>query len=132
MSEPDYRHDRIDEKTVAIVAGQGEGADREVVIRTSAAYSAASDIETFCDGRNAASTAALQAEGDATLTEAQAAAQFSFSVVQTPSCFYGVHYDLGDLVTARYRDIVAVQKIVGVTVEVGRDGERIDVEMEAV
>ncbi len=130
MAEPVYEYDRINECTVAIVGGQGEGSGRAIVVRTGTDYGVSNDIETFVDGRNSSVTAALNADGDEGLETARAREQFAFKVLQTPASFYGVHYQLGDLVTARWRDIVATQKIVAVSIEVTPQGERIDVETE--
>ncbi len=130
MAEPVYEYDRINECTVAIVGGQGEGGGRAIVARTGPDYAAVNDIEMFVDGRNSSVVAALNADGDAALDASRAREQFKFKILQTPACFYGVHYQLGDLVTARWRDIVAIQKIVAVSIEVTPQGERIDVEIE--
>ncbi|MBX6770892.1 MAG: hypothetical protein IRY83_04150 [Chloroflexi bacterium] len=129
MAEPRFAHDRLDERTVAIVGGQGEGVDRAVVVRTGADYAATNDIEVFVDARSESTTDGLDAKGDAKLFDVRARPTFKFSILQTPACYYGVHYFLGDLVTARYRDIQTTQKIVGVSVSLDRDGaEKIDVE----
>ena len=133
MAEPEYSYDRLDEKTVAIVGGQGEGADRAVVVRTGPDYAAGNDIETFVDARNNTTTDGLNASGDAKLQDARARQQFGYRVVQTPGCAYGVHYGLGDLVKAQYGPVNVTQKIVGVSVSLDRNGaERIDVEMQTV
>lgn len=133
MAEPVYRKDRLEEATVAIVGGQGEGADRAVVVRTGPDWATANDIEAFVDQRNATTTDALNAAGDARLTETRALDTFDFKVLQIPSCYYGVHYQLGDLVRAQYGPINVVQKIVGVSVSLDRDGaEQIDVDLETV
>lgn len=133
MAEPEYEYDRLEERTVAVVGGQGEGSDRAVVIRTGPDYSAANDIELFVDARNNSTTDGLNASGDAKLQKTCARQQFGYRVVQTPGCAYGVHYGLGDLVRAQYGPVNVTQKIVGVTVSLDRDGsERIDVEMQTV
>lgn len=131
MAEPEYSYDRTEERTVAVVGGQGEGADRAVVVRTGPDYAAGNDIETFVDARNNTTTEGLNASGDAKLAASRALQQFDYRVVQTPGCAYGVHYGLGDLVKAQYGPVLVTQKIVGVSVGLDRDGnERIDVEMQ--
>ncbi len=133
MAEPEYSYDRLEERTVAIVGGQGEGADRAVVVRTGPDYSSDNDIEMFVDARNNTTTGGLNASGDARLRAARALQQFGYRVVQTLGCAYGVHYGLGDLVKAQYGPVNVTQKIVGVTVSLDRDGaETIDVEMQTV
>jgi len=137
MAEPVYRYDRIQERTVAVVAGQGRGPNRETVTRTGDAYSAGNDVEMFVDARNIeiGETSQLQDRGDRKLDEQMARQVLDFDVLQTPACAYGVHYCasgvLGDLVTANYLGIETTQKIVGVTVEIDENGrESIDVDME--
>lgn len=133
MAEPQYQYDRLDERTVAIVGGQGEGSDRAVVIRTGPDYSVSNDIEVFVDARNSSTTEGLNASGDAKVQETCARQQFGYRVVQTPGCAYGVHYGLGDLVRAQYGPVNVTQKIVGATISLDRDGaETIDVEMQTV
>lgn len=133
MAEPEYDYDRLDERTVAIVGGQGEGSNRVVVARTGPDYSATNDIELFVDARNNTTTDGLNASGDAKLQETRARQQFGYRIVQTPGCAYGVHYSLGDLVRAQYGPVNVTQKIAGVTVTLDRDGaEKIDVETQTV
>lgn len=133
MAEPEYTYDRTEERTVAVVGGQGEGADRAVVVRTGPDYGDDNNIEMFVDARNNTTTAGLNASGDAKLAASRALQQFDYRVVQTPGCAYGVHYGLGDLVKAQYGPVLVTQKIVGVSVGLDRDGnERIDVEMATV
>ncbi len=133
MAEPEYEYARVDERTVAIVGGQGEGSDRAVVTRTGPDYSASNDVELFVDARNNSTVDSLNASGDAKLQEARARQQFAYRVVQTPGCAYGIHYGLGDLVRAQYEPVNVMQKIVGVTISLDRDGaEKIDVEMQTV
>ena len=133
MAEPEYTYDRTEERTVAIAAGQGEGADRVVTIRTGPDYSADNDIEVFADARGSETVAGVESSADARLEQTRAREQFAFRVVQTTGCAYGVHYGLGDLVRAQYEGINIVQKVVGVTVTLAKDGrEQIDVETETV
>ena len=135
MASPSYRYNRRDEKTYAIVAGQGQGEIRDVVGQASATWSAANDVEVFGDGRDIdyGDSAALQDRAFEKLSETQAVEKLDFDVLQIPTSAYGVHYGLGDLVSARWRDIEAVQKIVAVTVSVSAGGDNIEdisVEME--
>lgn len=138
MINPRYLHDRMNEKTVAIVGGQGEKDQRDIVIRTGDDYSASNDVEVFVDARNRTVTAGYNAAGDKRLSELRAREAFSFEVVQTPSCFYGEvasggDYELGDLTTGRAFGIEKEHKIVGVTVTVipaAEYCEAIDIEIE--
>lgn len=98
-------------RTVAVVGGQGEGTARQIVTRTSSAYSPTNAVETFVDARNEATTAGMEAAGDARLAEESVRTQFRFRAVQTASMAYGPHADgymLGDRVSAIRPDGVRV------------------------
>jgi hypothetical protein len=130
MANATYTLDRIDEKTVAIIGGQGEGSARAVQVVTGDDYSAFNDIEIFTDARNSSTAAGLQDEGKKKLRDTKANAEFTFDVVQIASCLYGKHYDLGDLVTGQYDTIKQTRKVVGVNVSADSDGgDTIKVEM---
>lgn len=132
MDEPTYDYDRLDERTAAIVGGKGEGSARTLVVRTGPDYSAANDVETFVDARSEDTTAGLNAKGDKALDDKRARQAFSYKVLQTEACAYGVHYcvggALGDLVTARYGSISVPQKLDAVAVTYRGGVEEIDVE----
>lgn len=126
MAEPVLERGALDERTVAIVGGQGEESARAIVLRQGANYAAGHNgAEGFVDARMHATPAALESAGDASLQEWQARDRLSFSVIQTPGSFYGLHYDFGDLVRAEVEGYTGVKKIVGVTIEVSTSGERL-------
>ncbi len=133
LAEPQYTNDHLDERTVAIVGGQGEGDIRDIVVRTGTGYSASNDMEVFVDARSVAETGGLAVRGDARLRDLRAKRDFGFRITQTPGCSYGVNYMLGDLITAQYGGISEVRKITGVTVSLANNGsEQIEVETQAV
>jgi hypothetical protein len=134
MANVKYSDDRMDEKTVGVVLGQGEGSDRDLVIRTGTNYSASNDIELYINASDIpkGQTTALQDRGDQKLTDAEAVKEFSFDVLQTPASRYGVHYFLGDLVTAinPVDGSSITEKIQAVTVSVTNDQyEKVQTEM---
>lgn len=130
MAQPEYTFNRQNEATVAIVAGQGDGTSRVVTTRNGADYSSSNDIEAFVDGRSYSTTAALQAIGDKAMFDRRARQTLNFSVLQVPNAYYGAHYFLGDLVTARYLGTSFTQKVQAVPVSFDNAGnERISVEM---
>lgn len=101
ITDVEYEIDYASERTVAVVGGQGEGADRVFAVRTGADYNASTnDVETFVDARNFSTTAGLEAAGDTALAKARASARFDYRVIQVPSTLYGLHYFLGDKVKA--------------------------------
>ena len=103
MANPTYKETRLKEKTVACVYGQGQGSDRDYVTRTGTNYHVSdNNIELYVDARNVdfGDTSGLNAKGDLKLDELEARSAFKFDVLQAPATLYGVHYFLGDLVTA--------------------------------
>lgn len=133
MGEPTDARNRVEEKTVAIVGGQGQETARLTTIRTGLDYTAANDIETFVDARNSATLAGLQADGDSALDAARARPLLTFTPLQTPQTRYGRHYFLGDLVQARYRELNVVLKVNAATITLTRDGnEQVAIELGAV
>lgn len=130
MANPVLLRNTLTEATVAVVGGQGEESARSVVIRTGANYNASYNAtEVFVDARQMSTTAGLNAAGDRALWEAQARYTLEFDVVQTPSTFYGSHYDLGDLVAASFEEYSGTKKITGVAVQFDNNGEQIKVTM---
>lgn len=127
MSNPAFVSKRSTERTVALVAGQGDEDLRETVIRTGSNYSATNDIEMFVDARDIefGQTDALQDRGDVKLEEVRAKEAFAFDVLQIQSCQYGVDYYLGDLVKAinPFGQALIDQKFESVIVGFNPDGK---------
>lgn len=119
MAEPEYEDDRLDERNIVAALGQGEGSARTVTIRTTGDE----DSEGTTDARNEATEAGLEAVADMRLAQWQRRQSFTFRALQTPSCLYGKHYFLGDLVTARYGGVYsATRKVIAVDVSFDEDG----------
>lgn len=131
MAEVKYNFDRTDEATVAIVGGQGLDANRVFVTRTGADHSSSNDIEVFINGSSYTTTGALNAMGDGALFDRRARQEYSFNVLQAPNAYYGVHYGVGDLVTAITRSASSTQKVVAANVEfTSTNGETISIETQ--
>jgi hypothetical protein len=97
-----YTFDRREEKTVAIIGGQGEGSLRMVAIRQGLDYNEDDNVlEGFVYAVNTVTFPGLQAQGDRYLLKKRAVPKLTFDVIQTASQFYGLHYFVGDLVTVR-------------------------------
>lgn len=115
----------LDRKTVAIVAGQGEGTARTIVTRWlgGSEPTGLERREVFLDARDTADLATLQQRGDAKLRELQATDRFETEINPSGSFRYRQHWDLGDLVTLRNVawGIQQTARIVGVT-SVSRGG----------
>ncbi len=112
MAAPSYEEDRTDEKTVAIIAGQGTETDRNIVVAYSSAYtdSPLNQIETMSDSRNSEGNDDLDSDGATALTEGQQKQVFEFEPVQTPTAAYGNQYNWGDYVTAQFGNLSGVNK----------------------
>lgn len=122
---------RLNEPTKMIVGGQGEGTARTVNVRTSAEYTTINHAEMFIDARDLATSAALDAKGDAKLAETAYKPRFTFRASQAPGSYYGRDYFLGDLVYALYEGQGFTQRIVGATVVVDESGrESIELDLD--
>lgn len=98
----------LDSKTLAYVAGQGEGAARDVVPRypgigVEPEPTGFDRREAFIDARDIdyGAFTELQARGDAYLAAASGEIRLEAGIHQYGSFRYGVHWDMGDLVLVR-------------------------------
>jgi microcystin-dependent protein len=94
----------IDAKTVALVAGQGEGTARDLVTRWSGAEPAGFDRrEAFLDARDVelGETTVLAQRGDAYLAATAGETSLEADVHQYGGFRYREHWDVGDVVTVR-------------------------------
>jgi hypothetical protein len=128
MRRPKLTRTRSTERTVAIIAGQGQSSDRRIRTRTGANYNSTNDIEMLVDARQGTTDAALDAAGDRALEDKESRARLEFQVIQTPATLYGKHYcvsgDIGDLVRGRYRGVEATKVVESGTVQF-KDGKEI-------
>ena len=109
----------LESKTVAVVAGQGEGEDREVVTRFQGGEPTGfARREAFLDARDIelGQTAELNSRGDAFLAAAAGETRLEAAIHQYGAFRYGEEWDLGDLVTVRNeeRDIAYTARVVEV------------------
>lgn len=134
MANPTLRRNRMNERTVAIVAGQGEGSARAFVTRNGTNYAAGTnDVEMMLDARDVSTANGLNARGDVRLSEVEARDDLTFDVIQTPASRYNLHYFLGDLVTGVYQGVSSTKQITAVTIDFDPNGnEQIGVEMRNV
>ena len=132
MSSPRLKRRRTQEVNAVLVGGQGDGVARTTVWREDAGRIADSPInrrEAFIDQRQDSDPDGLDTAGDRALEEGNPRPELSFDVLQVPSCLYGLHYFLGDLVTAKFRGYEARLKIIGLDFTVTQAGEQIKVIM---
>ena len=109
-----YRACLSDAPTLAVVAGQGEAADREIVeVGTAAGWDRR---EVFVDARDLDATDALIARGEEKLAEVGETTTLEVEYIPTPTYRYGIDFDLGDIVSAEYPGIATMEaRIVAVT-----------------
>lgn len=116
------------EPTVAVVAGQGMGSDRTLVVRTGDNYVADFSREVFIDARDLSATAALQDRGDERLDEMKTRNALDFTPLQTDTYRYGRDYFLGDLVSWQFGGATGTQQVDSVEIELPQAGlERIKI-----
>ncbi len=120
LKDPAYQADSFDELTYAYAGGSGEGASREVVEVTDTDRVGASLFnrrEAFYNG-SGDETDELVDGGYVRMEEGPSTRTFNFEAVQTPGALYGVHYHLGDRVTATYRSITFDPHVAAVDIKV--------------
>lgn len=122
MANVSYIKSRTEEATTVLVTGAGVQAGRNFYVESSPAIadSPINDIEITHDARNETVFGGLVYVAGKELAENAAQESFSFDVVQTPACFYGRDYFVGDKVTVRFADagIEVDKKILGVNITV--------------
>lgn len=95
--------DYTNEKTFVVAGGQGEGADRLIATAldtTRMGLSPFGRIETFADMSNVADSASLQDDADSGLRNGRPVITFAGDLIETPALTRGIHFDLGDMLTA--------------------------------
>jgi len=113
---------RMQEKTVAIVAGEGEGSSRSTSVRTGGNYSSTNSYEVFVDARGKDSSE-LNAFGDARLATFESVASVNARIFQTQGWLYRRDYSLGDLITVRFAGASETRKVSSVNVTFFQSGE---------
>jgi len=128
LENPSLTEDWMSEKTLAVVGGQGEEADRNIRTRQGADWSAANQVELFVDARDIEAGATnendlLDKRGDTELAATEASSVLLFSIAQSENSRYGIDYSLGDLGKVLYAGVAATFKVseVVVTFQTGAD-----------
>lgn len=131
MLQPVLSVNHGQEYNCVYVLGSGEEASRTVLIVASAGAMGVSPwnrVEVSRQATNEGTTDGLTSAGVAELRAGAAQQSMGLGVAQTPECAYGVHYFLGDIVSALYKQRVD-KKIVKVSLDVTPDDETIKVEL---
>ena len=103
IKSQEYIDSLIGYGTYAIVAGQDEGADREVIMLGSDATGLDRHV-IFVDARDVQDVDDLPARGEAKLAEHQRVVSFQAEVLTQGPFQYGVDWDVGDIVTIQNKD----------------------------
>lgn len=127
MSEPKLIRQRSAEKTVALIGGRGEKDARNIRVRTGANFATDNDIETYIDGRNATTDAALDDIGDQGLEQARFRNVIDFDILQNALYTVEKDYFLGDLVLAKYAGITATQQVYEIAFEYSSGKEGVNI-----
>lgn len=97
--------DYHDEVTFAIAGGSGEKSERLIATTmdtTRAATSPFGRIERFFDMSNVDDQTQLQDDADAGVRNGRPVVLFTGDLVETPATTRGIHFDLGDMLTAEH------------------------------
>lgn len=86
-------------KNAAVVGGAGEDEDRLILSVCPGEEAGLQRREVFVDAGSQSDPMEIAYEGTRRLAERPVSHSIRASVMETPSCKYGVHWDLGDLVT---------------------------------
>jgi hypothetical protein len=120
-----YAYSRLDEINTASIGGPGSGTSRAYTEVTTGGESDSPYARRaiFRKGSDADTVAKRQARGNALLERGQPKRRLTFSAKQTAAVRYGTTWDVGDLVTVKFRDNTFSQQIVGVRVGISGTGE---------
>ena len=100
LANPVFTENNYQHRNIAIVGGKGEEDLRAILVVTGSTWSAGNQFEVFVNATDVETEEGLIARGESKLAETAGTKNLVFDVLQTPSTRYGVHYFLGDLVSA--------------------------------
>jgi hypothetical protein len=119
--------DHSQEATFIIAGGSDTGANRLTATAVDTVRMAASPfnrIERFVDMGNVSDATQLQDEADAALWAARPLVVFTGDLIEGGNTIRGLHFDLGDMVTAEHRQLQYDVRLDTVHVSVGSGGQR--------
>ncbi|HZJ98484.1 MAG TPA: siphovirus ReqiPepy6 Gp37-like family protein [Tissierellaceae bacterium] len=104
VKSQEYVDSLIDYGNYAIVAGPGEGVDREIIMMGSETASGFEKSVILVDARDLEDSNDLPARGNMKLQEHKRVTSFSTEVLPTGPFKYQVDWDLGDIVTVQNKE----------------------------
>jgi len=132
MKNPQWESNSLTELTYVYAGGDGTGTGREVVEVTDTdrvGESVLNRREAFYDG-SGDETDELVDGGYARMKEGASIITFDFDAVQTPGCLLGVHYNLGDRVTATYQNLSTDCHVAAIDITVTPSSEAVKCRFE--
>lgn len=125
MRNPVLEYDYSEEENYIYAAGQGEGSARDVQqVYDTTRYNASiwNRCEGFADARNQTASDGVREAGRATLEEGRPRINFSATPVDTAGTRFGIDWDFGYKVRARYKNVELDTIIRAVTLSVDGNG----------
>jgi hypothetical protein len=116
------------EKNAVAALGSGYGAMREVVTRTNGSAIDLSGQREIIRVANTNDTDELTDLADAELSDKRASEQLDLVPLQQESCLYGLHYEVGDIITSLWTEPDGTQtrfhkRLMSVTITVSPGAE---------
>lgn len=127
IAEQKLIESRLGYANTAIVAGQGEGVERQITIVGDG--EGLDSFELFVDARDLENSADLPSRGEQKLAEVQEIFTFDSRVLADKNLIYEEDFNLGDLVTIQNSkwNVTADRRITELTEVYEKDGFRLDV-----
>jgi len=131
IANPRYVLSTVEMKNAVVVGGKGEDAERATAVVLSSEHTSATQAEMFENATDVETSDGLSDRGAAALEENKTVSAFSFDILQTEACNFGVEYVLGDLVKALnpFTNAAVTVKIESATVSYKSDGT-LDIQIE--
>lgn len=131
IANPRYVLSTVEMKNAVVVGGKGEDAERATAVVLSSEHTSATQAEMFENATDVETSDGLSDRGAAALEENKTVSAFSFDILQTEACNFGVEYELGDLVKALnpFTNTAVTVKIESASVSYKADGT-LDIQIE--
>jgi hypothetical protein len=130
MGEPEVIEHQSEVANWVKVGGDDAGDAREfeyVEDAASVALSPQNRRERFVNAVDQEPGAELETRGLQEIDKNRALVEFNFKVLQSPGCLYGLHYELGDYVTAIYDGVAYDRRIDAARWRVSADGAELEI-----
>lgn len=133
MQNPKLEFDYSDEENYIYSIGQGEGIHQKVVqVYDAARYSQSlwGRCEGVADGSQEGTTAALTAAGRSAVSAGRPKISFTASALDTDATRFGLDWDVGYRVLAKYRGLEFKSLIRAVSIQINQGGETVQARLD--